>query len=177
MILYVVRHGQIKPNVTHIIASCSKHDLTKEGIIQAEKARDKIKNIDYDIVFCSPLKRAVHTMEIINEKKVKCVFDDRLKERNAGILESKKTSCCDLDTYWNYYKNEKYENAESIKELFDRVKEFLEFLKKNYSDKKVLLVTHDGVCRTIESLIYGIPKDGNIRAYAYKNCEIRKYEI
>lgn len=41
--------------------------LNEKGIAQAIELSDKLKNIDYDIVYCSPLERARQTVEIINK--------------------------------------------------------------------------------------------------------------
>lgn len=177
MNLYVIRHGEIENNANHIIASFTEVDLNSTGVNQAKDASKELLGIDYDIVFCSPQKRTKSTMKIVNVKNKDVIFDNRLKERNAGTLEGRKTEEIDLDSYWNYYNPLECENAESIKELFKRVYNFLDELKKNKIYDNILIVTHDGVCRTIHCYFNGIPENGNIRLYKYRNCEIRKYSF
>ena len=49
---------------------------------------------------------------------------------------------------------------------------------KNYNNKNILIVTHNGVARAIYVYFNGIPKDGKIwKIGTQKNCEIRKYNI
>lgn len=177
MNIYVIRHGQVSSNKERIIASYTEVDLDETGIEQAMQASRLLKEIDYDMIYCSPQKRTMTTMKILNKDKKPVIFDERLKERNAGKLEGKSALEIDLDSYWNYYNEDIYENAESMMSLFQRVYEFLEYLKKQSHLQNVVIVTHDGVCRTIACYFRGIPKDGNIRVYKHKNCEIRKYEL
>ena len=179
MNLYVIRHGQVDCNYNHTIASYTEVELNSNGINQAKEASKEMLNIDYDIVFCSPQKRTKSTMEIVNIKNKKIIYDERLKERNAGILEGKKSTEVDLDNYWNIYSNQ-YKNSESLDDLFKRVYSFLEDLKNKEEYRQyenILVVTHDGVCRTIHCYFNGLPENGNIRLYRYDNCEIRKYVI
>ena len=177
MNLYVIRHGQIDNNVNRIIASFTEVDLNEIGIEQAKEASKELNNIDYDVVFCSPQKRTITTMKIVNVKNKKVIYDNRLKERNAGKLEGKSAIGIDLDDYWNFYSVNIYESAESLDSLFKRVYDFIDELKNNDEYKNVVIVTHDGVCRTIHCYFNGLPKNGNIRLYKYNNCEIRKYVL
>lgn len=48
-------------------------------------------------------------------------------------------------------------NGESKKDLASRVTSFIEFLKRNYEDKKILIITHGGVIN-VTLTILGMPK-------------------
>ena len=63
--IYIVRHGQTEYNV--VGRYCGRIDvpLNENGINQAYELRDILKNIKFDYVFSSPLKRALKTAEII----------------------------------------------------------------------------------------------------------------
>ena len=65
MKLYIVRHGQTTTNVLGY-HSLESDDLTELGIKQAEELRERIKNMKFDIIICSPLIRTKHTADIIN---------------------------------------------------------------------------------------------------------------
>ena len=84
MKIYIVRYGQVDSNVKRIYNL--EDDLNQTGIKQAESLKEKIQNLEYDVVYCSPLLRAKHTADIINSQKKKIRFDDRLKERDPGNL-------------------------------------------------------------------------------------------
>ena len=66
MKIYLVRHGQVPHNASHQY-NTKDEDLTEVGIKQALEVKEKIKNIDFDIIYSSPLIRAKHTAEIITD--------------------------------------------------------------------------------------------------------------
>ncbi len=68
MKLYLVRHGEVNHNLLKLY-NREDEDLNETGIKQAEQLREKIKNIDYEVVISSPLSRAKHTANIINVKE------------------------------------------------------------------------------------------------------------
>ncbi len=177
MNLYVIRHGQMDPNLNHIITTYTDMPLNETGINQANNALKEVKNIDYDVIISSPLTRTRQTADIINYKKMDVIYDNRIVERNSGEYEGKSSKDVDLDSYWNYYSKNKVKGAEEIFHLFTRVYDFIDDIRKRYSNKTVLVVTHDGVCRALSCYFRGIPEDGDIRVYSQKNCELRKYDV
>ena len=53
----------------------------------------------------------------------------------------------------------------------------LDDIKQKYPNNKILIVTHNGVCRAIGAYFNGIPEDGNLSLYAHDNCQIKHYDI
>ena len=84
MNLYVVRHGQTEANVNHLFNGRNERDLTEFGIEQANSLANRMKTISIDLIFSSPLKRAIHTASILNINNIEIVFDDRIIERDYG---------------------------------------------------------------------------------------------
>ena len=69
-----------------------------------------------------------------------------------------------------------HENAENIKNFFERIYSFLNELKtRNYD--KVLIVAHSGVSKAFYGYFNGIPEDGNFFNLGLKNCEIKEYNL
>ena len=173
MKVYIVRHGQVPHNALHQY-NTTDEDLTEYGVSQAVELREKIKGIDFDIIYSSPLIRAKHTAEIITDNS-DIVFDDRLKERNCGSLSGQPLEVTNRVEYWNYYTDIQYGTSENIQEFFKRVYNFLDELKdKDY--KKVLIVAHSGVSKAFSSYFEGI-QDGKFLKRGLKNCEIKEYEL
>ena len=173
MKLYVVRHGQTDWNTEGRIQGRTDIVLNQTGIEQANEVRNKIDELEIDFIISSPLTRTKQTAEIINKNKsVEIKFDDRLKERNFGAFEGLIRK--QLDKYedlFDYNLNKSIENGESIQDVFKRVHGFLEELNEKYEDKKILLVTHGGVSRAIDSYYTNNIEDDCI----LKNCEIKEY--
>lgn len=174
MKIYIVRHGQVPHNALKQY-NTTDEDLTDLGIKQAEELRDKIKDMKFDIIICSPLNRAKHTAEIININNNKIIYDDRIRERSCGDLSGKPLEVTNREEYWNYNTTIKYGTSENIKLFFDRVYNFLDELKtKEY--ERVLIVAHSGVSKAFNSYFEGI-KDGKFLNRGLKNCEIKEYEL
>ncbi|MCI8965128.1 MAG: histidine phosphatase family protein [Clostridia bacterium] len=91
--------------------------------------------------------------------------------------EGKPKESFDYQHYWNYNFEFDIKGMTHIKEFVKTVWEFLDNIKEKYSDKKILIVTHNGVCRAIGAYFKGIPKDGNLSIYEHGNCEIKEYEV
>lgn len=174
MKIYIVRHGQVPHNALgqyNII----DEDLTELGIEQANELKEKIKNINFDIIICSPLNRAKHTAEIININNNEIIYDDRIKERNCGDLSGKPLEVTNRDEYWNYNTTIQYGTSEDIKLFFERIYNFLDELKtKDFNT--VLIVAHSGVSKAFSAYFEGI-EDGMFLNRGLKNCEIKEYEF
>lgn len=170
--IYIVRHGQTHWNLEGRYQGRIDINLNETGIEQAENIREKLKNIKFDKVFSSPLKRAYNTAQIICNDKI--TVDDRLIERCNGELEGKlKCECIDMVNFAD--SNETRLGIELLEIFRKRIFGFFEEIQKNYNDKNVLVVTHAGVSIYAKCYFEGEPKDGNYNKYKLKNCEVLKY--
>ena len=174
MKLYIVRHGEVPHNALKQYNN-ENEDLNENGIRQANELKEKIKNINYDIIISSPLLRAKHTAQIINVNNKKILINDKLKERDPGDLSGKPLTITNRDEYWNYNTTITYGTSENIREFFMRIYNFLDDLKKE-DYESVLIVAHSGVSKAFNGYFEGI-KDGMFLDKGLKNCEIKEYEI
>lgn len=179
MKLYVVRHGQTDWNIENKLQGCVDVPLNSTGINQAYDLAKKIGNIKFDIIISSPLSRALDTATIINKKsKVEIITNDALIERNFGCLEGIFGNCYDKFLYWDFNKNYKYKDVEPIQDFFNRVYNFLDLLKKEHTDKDILLVTHNGVNIAINTFFNGLPdNDGSLLDITLDNCSYCEYNL
>lgn len=175
MKIYLVRHGECDSNVKKIY-NYKNEGLNDTGIIQAQTLKEKISNITFDVIYSSPLLRAQQTAEILNINSVPVIYDERLREREHGTLEGKPLEVTNRKEYWNYYTNIKFGTEESIPDLFNRVKNFLDELK-NKEYHTVLIVAHSGVSKAFYAYFNGIPEDGNFLNLGLKNTEIKEYNL
>ena len=174
MKVYIVRHGEVPHNALKQYNN-ENEDLNENAIRQANELKEKIKNINYDIIISSPLLRAKHTAQIINVNNKKILINDKLKERDPGDLSGKPLTVTNRDEYWNYNTTIRYGTSENIREFFKRIYNFLEDLKKE-DYESVLIVAHSGVSKAFNGYFEGI-KDGMFLDRGLRNCEIKEYEI
>ncbi len=112
---------------------------------------------DFDIVYCSPLKRCKQLAEALHFTNV--VFENALMEMNFGDWENKKWNSINPDEFhqWmNDFVHTRTLNGESLMDLFDRLKLFIDNLRPQ-PYKKVLLITHAGVIRCLWAYLLDIP--------------------
>ena len=70
MIIYMMRHGETDWNVHHLFQGRTDIPLNENGRKVAEWTRDGLKDVHFDVAFCSPLSRAKETAQIILEGRV-----------------------------------------------------------------------------------------------------------
>ena len=174
MKVYIVRHGEVLHNRLKQYNN-QDEDLTDNGIMQAIDLRDKIKDLNFDIVISSPMLRTIHTENILTYYDDSIITDERLKERDCGDLSGKPIECTNREEYWNYYTDIQYGTSENIQDFFKRVYDFLDDLKTT-DYKNVLIVAHSGVSKAFSGYFDGIG-DGKFLNRGLKNCEIKEYEL
>ena len=75
MKLYLVRHGETSWNIERKVQGQTDIPLTETGVRQAEKVREELKDVAFDICYCSPLMRAKRTAEIVTNGRIEIVID------------------------------------------------------------------------------------------------------
>lgn len=136
-----VRHGQSEANANGIIADAHP-PLTEEGIEQARRTADEIRDLGVTKVVCSPYLRAQQTAETIAgelgiELKDIEILDD-LKERGLGVLEAKPR---EHEGIW-YFSVDDAEGIEKRADLYERMKRCLDQLIERAEGEKLLVVGH-----------------------------------
>lgn len=178
MSLYIIRHGQTDWNILKKAQGRVDIALNANGREQAKETREKLKNVEIDLIICSPLKRAMQTAEIINcNRNIPIIYDERIIERNCGEFEGRTKEEYNFEEFWSYKKNINYEKAENVRDFFNRIYLFLDDIKDKYEGKNVLLVTHGGVSIPVNCYFNGIPEDDNLTKAHLKNCAYWKYEF
>jgi broad specificity phosphatase PhoE len=178
---YIVRHGETEWNVARIIQGQQESNLTKKGIEQAGEAAQKLKNIQFDVIFSSDLTRASRTAEIIKlERKLEILTKESLRERAFGHFEGRKGEDFHkemqqlLGKYKLLPKNKQrkfkfYEGYENDEEVISRFITFLREAAVAYPGSTVLIVTHGGVIRTFLGHL-GFAKMEELQAGTFKNA-------
>lgn len=177
MKIYIVRHGETTENANNCLVGRINSGLTQEGINQAKEVAKKFETIKVDLIVSSPLDRCKQTARVISEDRIPIVYKDELLGRDHGEFTGVHRDSINYDDYWNYNKNIKYEKAESVRDLYDRVANLIEELKIEYKDKNIIIVTHSGVIRMLYYYFKGIPEDGILSEVTIKNCEVYEYDI
>lgn len=161
---------------------CGRTDipLTQLGIQQAETAaQDIVNQIEnglqpIDLVISSPLLRALQTSSIICRKlNLKFDIDQRLIEQNYGVFENKSR----FDKEYLQIRSQfavHYPQGESMLDVARRVYSLLDDIKQMNNVNHILLVTHGGTIRLINTYFNNMTNEefANFRAL---NCQIQSF--
>lgn len=172
--IYFVRHGQTDYNKNKIMMGHTDIPLNEEGIIHAYKLKEQLKNINFDLVYCSTLQRAKQTCDIIFEDRNQAVvYRDELRERDYKDFEGKPKSSFDYNKFWDY------SSTENIEDFFEFAWPVTKFVANELlpnAGKKILIISHGGVAKWFEVLlsVQSLAPD-EMGPYLPKNSEISMF--
>lgn len=177
--LYIIRHGKTDWNAQLKLQGRTDIPLNDEGLEMAEKAREDVSKIHFDLCYSSPLSRAYDTAKIILEgTDTPIIKDDRLIELGFGEYEGIENTYHNpeypISTLFNT--PEKYiasESCESLDELYKRTGSFLK--EKVYpalkEDKNILIVGHGAMNCSIICQVKGYERSDFWKDMT-GNCEL-----
>ncbi len=182
MTLYFLRHGETDYNLEMKMQGWIDIPLNDTGVRQAEDAGKRIrkKGIGFDMVFSSPLVRALRTAEIVTgQDRSDILVDRRLIEMGFGDYEGKRFEHIPDDVFDLIRRAPKGMvpgGAESPEEVLERTKDFLDHLKTVNGGASILCVAH-GV--TIRAMLSNLNRDGKSIPWAAKvgNCALFMTEL
>ncbi len=180
-----VRHGETDWNKNGKVQGHTDIELNEVGKQQARDVAEKLKHENFDLIICSPLKRAKETADIINKTlKLELIVEDDLRERNFGGREGGLTAISqglDNDGVAKLRMSTK-KGEEPWEKMALRIKK----VYQKYLGKKILVVAHGGVqiathyiC-TKDSLYDSMTvemKNGHPYPFRYKNRMRRITEV
>lgn len=189
MKVYFLRHGETSWNCERLIQGQTPHtQLTSFGIRLAEMTREGFQKegISFDVVYSSPLRRALQTAQIITKgTELKIRTDERIKEMNFGPYEG--TPCCagryvDQNIANCFEHPELFEpkgDGESLKQVADRFVDFFqkEILSLEGTFENVLVVSHGGIMRTSMRRYFLPAKYKTIPEFHQPNCCVHVLRI
>jgi len=123
-------HGTTKDNEKNISSGWGDVELSGLGIKQSIELKGKIKGKHFDVIYCSDLKRTVHSAELTFKDQVKIVADKRLRECNYGKYNAQSSAI--VEPMQENHITKKFPEGESYEDVKTRIADFLEFLRKNY---------------------------------------------
>ena len=93
MKLVLIRHGESEWNKLNLFTGWTDVGLSEKGIIEANEAGFLLKenNFDFDVCYCSYIKRAINTLNIVLERMdrqwLPVIKTWKLNERHYGALQ------------------------------------------------------------------------------------------
>lgn len=173
MKLIVLRHAMTDYNIKKKVQGLTDIPLCEEGIQSCIPIKKELEKFHIDFVISSPMKRAIQTAKLVCDAPL--FLDERLIERNLGLYEGKDKTLYPSPFYADYNINSTKNGVESVRDVLERLFDFLDEITKN-DGKNILLISHGGIIKYIPYYFTGLPKDGILDAYKIKNGEYFIFE-
>jgi broad specificity phosphatase PhoE len=160
MFLFLTRHAQSDITNNHWQTPDSKLGIT--GKEQANILSNRSRFSKIDKIFASNWERSKETAKILSNKlKIETETLDYIHEREQlpqmyGADRDSNISKKYVKGYYANYNNLDWkfmDKEESVREVLNRTQKLSKFLRKNYEEKRVLVVSHDVFIRCFISTI------------------------
>lgn len=181
MRLILLRHGQTEWNALQKYQGQTDIPLNDTGREQAREAAYYLKEHEkVQAIYCSDLKRAQETAEIVGRKLgLAAIPDQRLREFAFGHWEGMTYSEVyarypqEFEAWFNHTRTFVVPGGESFQQLTDRVLEAIEDIYQG-PHETVLIVTHGGV---IKAILNHIDQNTDLWDGAVDTASMRVVEI
>jgi broad specificity phosphatase PhoE len=144
-------HGTTTDNENEIATGWLPGELSATGIEQSKQLGLQLADQHFDIVFCSDLKRAVDSAQLMFGDKYQLVQDDRLRECNYGDLNGMPQTF--KDNLADYI-DTPFPNGESLMMVEQRLRSFCQFVSAIYNDKRIAVVAHQAPQLALEVIVH-----------------------
>lgn len=184
MEIVFIRHGQTDVNKDNRLqGSQVDAELNERGREYAKKAATNFNEDEFDVVYSSPMKRAVETAKIFTKGKKELQLDSRLLEFDFGDWDGKKMDDIAKDypnvvDPWGKVNRDyvKYaQDGESYEEFDKRCGEFLDEMYQKYPDKNVLVVAHGRLIRMMAA--HYLTHGDMDKIDTMDNCGLAKFSV
>lgn len=181
MKIYFLRHGETDWNKERRLQGQADIPLNEYGIALARETAIALKETPFDKIFSSPLQRAYDTAVILSSgRNLEIITDQRLKELNFGEGEGISLSYINShpqSPLYNFIHNPASyvppAGGETIDQLFDRCKEFLNevIFPLEHTYEHILVVCHGAIIR---GMIYHMNQRDASHFWdvTHKNCSL-----
>ncbi len=147
--LIIVRHAESEWNPVGRYQGILDPDLTERGRKQADLLGRELRKLSIDVLYTSPLRRTYETARIVGQHiGLKPVVDERVREIDHGrwsglLVEEVKEKFPEEFRIWIEEPHKaKFEGGESLQDVFNRVKGFLEEVRRKHWGQTVGIVSH-----------------------------------
>jgi len=161
----IMRHGEAESNVGGFVSSDNsvKSSLTEKGISDVKNTASSLKGSKPDFIFVSPLERTQETAKLVKKElglsDEQIITDERLKEIQVGIFNGKPNG-----EYREFFQSviERFEKTpeggENLNDMKNRLGSFIYEIDEKYSNKNILIITHEYAIWMLDALKDGMTK-------------------
>src|ERR1700743_1618908 len=189
--LYIVRHGQTDLNKQGIVQGRGRNtDLNEEGRHQAQQFYSAYKQVPFDKIYISELKRTQQSIQPFIDLGIPYQKLPGLDELAWGVLEGKPSTPANKAAFMKLLRSwlegeldSKFEGGESPNEVKTRQLEAMQIIMSHPEEKTVLICMHGRALRLLLCILMNKPLT-EMENYPHQNLVLykitwdgEKYEI
>ncbi|MCD8198359.1 MAG: histidine phosphatase family protein [Lachnospiraceae bacterium] len=188
MDIYLMRHGETEWNRIRRLQGITDIPLNENGITEAKRAAEGLRDVPFDRIYTSPLIRAKQTAEIVRgNRSIEIIETEGLKEISFGEYEG---LICQKEGYNipdpnfpRFFEDpEHYRTApggESIRHLRERTLHFFRGIMEDPRNEGMtfLMTTHGAAIRGILSGLQELPLKEFWNGRVHRNCGVTKIHV
>lgn len=162
--LYITRHGETEWNIERRMQGWKDSSLTPKGMENAAALGERLKDVDFNVIYSSSSRRTIHTAELIRgDRDIRIIPEDNLREINLGEWEGKTSvEAAIMDSpmhtaFWEAPHLYVSKTGESFFQVRDRIEAVLSKISEENEKGNVLIVTHAVIAKTITTIFKALP--------------------
>ena len=163
MKIWLARHGETDWNVRHMMQGTTDTEFNENGLVQAKRLGEAMKDSGVTRVYTSCLKRAARTGQIVAQcLGVPCEVREGLQETGLGEWEGRvwKDICAEdpegTERWMKDRRNARPPKGETYQEVLDRfTAAVVRIARGNTQD--VMIVTHNGTIKAFLAELNSTP--------------------
>jgi len=165
MICYIIRHAEkeqgdfYNPYLRH-----QDGPISQRGRLNAQKLSLYFANKPISTIYISGYQRTRQTIEnVAQQLHLAPILDERLNEIDNGLFEglTEQEIQQSFPDIWNTYRKRtsdfRFPEGETGEEVKGRIMDFLEQKRGQHISESIILVSHDGLIRSLICGILGMP--------------------
>ena len=166
--LYLARHGQTEENLKRIFQGHLPGVLTEEGKQQAVELGEALEEIELDAVISSDLKRVTDTVKIaLGDRYLPWTTTPLLREIDWGSWTGQFLNAVN--------RRNPPADVETWEMLYERAGLFLDYVRRNYAEMRVLAVAHGQINKAIQARLEHVAVKNMNAIPLMRNGEARKF--
>lgn len=174
---YIIRHGETVFNRKGRIQGWCDSPLTDLGVSQAKQLGKELKDVPFNVCFCSTSESAIDTANSILEgRNVKIIPSKSLKEQSFGDFEAEKSVDIFKDGV-RFPDGYRFCGGENHSDVIERVTKELKKIASEYPNANVLVVCHGSAIKHIVNVLCpGFVDEKPNTAALVPNCSVTRMD-
>ncbi len=152
--ILLIRHGETERNRTRRIMGHRPIPLNVRGRSQARALQRRLKKVELEVIYTSPIRRAVETARVLAKgRRVRTIKVPEMAEIDYGHWVGRTFDEVSFDpayrTYHTTPRKARAPGGESMREVYRRAVSFIEKLRRRHRGGRVVVISHADVIKAI----------------------------